>query len=230
MRRLVILLVAFTLAQSVNAQLHEIGAYVGYSNFIGDVGSTQYINPTHLAYGVIYKWNRSERHSFRASLTRTLLDAKDINADDPARQLRGLQFSNTITELSVGIEYTFWEFNLHKTEPQATPYLYTGISYFNYDTLFLDTSVNELVSHGDDNTFAIPMVLGYKMTLNTQFVLGFEIGARYTFTDAIDGSNPVNDKADFDSLKFGNINSNDWYMFTGITLTYTFGKKPCYCY
>ncbi|MDX1317352.1 MAG: DUF6089 family protein, partial [Xanthomarina gelatinilytica] len=22
---------------------------------------------------------------------------------------------------------------------------------------------------------------------------------------------------------------NDWYMFTGVTLTYTFGRKPCYC-
>ncbi|MEM6719161.1 MAG: DUF6089 family protein [Bacteroidota bacterium] len=228
MRRLVILLVAFTLTQSMNAQLHEIGAYIGYSNFIGDVGSTSYINPTHLAYGAIYKWNRSERHSFRASITQTQLYARDVNSDDPSRQLRGLEFSNTITELSVGIEFTFWEFNLHETDPQGAPYLYTGISYFNYDSLFLDDG--NLVSFGDDNSFAIPMVLGYKMTVSDQFVLGFEIGARYTFTDGIDGSNPVNDKKEFDSLKFGNINSNDWYMFTGITLTYTFGKKPCYCY
>jgi hypothetical protein len=228
MRRLVILLVAFTLAQTVNAQLHEIGGYIGYSNFIGDVGSTNYINPNHLAYGVIYKWNRSERHSFRASITRTLLEGKDINSDDPSRQLRGLQFTNTITELSVGIEYTFWEFNLHKIEPQATPYLSTGISYFSYDALFLEN--NDLVKFGDDNTFAIPMIVGYKMTLGSQFVLGFEVGARYTFTDGIDGSNPVNDKAEFDNLKFGNINSNDWYMFMGLTFTYTFGKKPCYCY
>lgn len=228
MRRLVILLAAFTLAQSANAQLHEIGGYIGYSNFIGDVGSTQYINPTHLAYGAIYKWNRSERHSFRASITQTQLYARDVDSDDPARQLRGFQFSNTITELSVGVEFTFWEFNLHETDPQGTPYLYTGISYFNYDSLFLDNG--ELVSFGDDSTFAIPMVLGYKMTVTDKFILGFELGARYTFTDGIDGSNPVNDKKDFDNLKFGNINSNDWYMFTGITLTYTFGKKPCYCY
>ena len=74
------------------------------------------------------------------------------------------------------------------------------------------------------------MVIGYKTSFRDNIVLGLEIGARYTFTDAIDGSNPVKDKKDFDSLKFGNINSNDWYMFMGITLTYTFGQKPCYCY
>ncbi len=222
------MLVAFTLAHTANAQLHEIGAYVGYSNFIGDVGSTNYINPNHLAYGAIYKWNRSERHSFRASITRTLLEGKDINSDDPARIARGLQFTNTITELSAGLEFTFWEFNLHDLDPQGTPYLYTGISYFSYDTLFLDEG--NIVSYGDDSTFAIPMVIGYKATISPSMILGFEIGARYTFTDDLDGSNPVKDKKDFDSLKFGNINSNDWYMFMGVTLTYTFGKKPCFCY
>ena len=88
----------------------------------------------------------------------------------------------------------------------------------------------KIIPYGDDNAFAIPMVLGYKATISDKIILGFELGARYTFTDDLDGSNPVNDKEDFDGLKFGNTNSNDWYMFMGITLTYTFGKKPCYCY
>lgn len=229
MRRLVVMLVVFTMSQTINAQLHEIGVYMGYSNFIGDVGATNYINPNHLAYGAIYKWNRSPRHSFRATVTRTLLEGKDINSDDPSRKLRGYQFKNTITELSVGMEFTFWEFNLHNIEPQGTPYLYTGISYFNYDTLYLNEQ-NNIVPYGSDNSFAIPMVVGYKATISSNLILAGEIGARYTFTDAIDGSNPVKDKKDFDELKFGNINSKDWYMFMGITLTYTFGKKPCFCY
>ena len=39
--------------------------------------------------------------------------------------------------------------------------------------------------------------------------------------------NPENDN--FETLRFGNLNSNDWYVFTGFTVTYTFGNKPCYC-
>jgi hypothetical protein len=54
-----------------------------------------------------------------------------------------------------------------------------------------------------------------------------EIGARYTFTDNLDGSNPKN--KNFETLKFGNLNSKDWYVFSGVTLTYTFGKNPCFC-
>ena len=27
--------------------------------------------------------------------------------------------------------------------------------------------------------------------------------------------------------RFGNLNSNDWYVFSGISFTYTFTRKPC---
>jgi len=77
------------------------------------------------------------------------------------------------------------------------------------------------------STLAIPMVVGVKSNVLENFVLGFEVGARYTFTDNLDGSLPKN--RNFEPLKFGNINSKDWYVFTGFTLTYTFTEKPCYC-
>ena len=76
-------------------------------------------------------------------------------------------------------------------------------------------------------SIAIPMIVGVKTNLTTNFVLGLEVGARYTFTDNLDGSNPDNDN--LKSLRFGDLNNNDWYVFSGITLTYTFGNKPCYC-
>ena len=125
------------------------------------------------------------------------------------------------------MEYTFWEFSMYSGKPASTPYLYTGLTYFWYDAL--ENSDGIITSYGGASDIAIPMVVGYKTSLANRFVLGFEIGARYTFTDDLDGSNPVNDKEDFQSLKFGNTNNNDWYVFTGITLTVTFGRKPCYC-
>jgi hypothetical protein len=49
------------------------------------------------------------------------------------------------------------------------------------------------------------------------------MGARYTLTDNLDGSNPLN------KIAFGNIGNNDWYLFTGLTISFTFGDLPCYC-
>jgi hypothetical protein len=71
------------------------------------------------------------------------------------------------------------------------------------------------------------MVLGVKANIFENFVVGAEVGARYTFTDNLDGSNPENEN--FKNWRFGNLNSNDWYVFSGITLTYTFGQNPCFC-
>ena len=76
-------------------------------------------------------------------------------------------------------------------------------------------------------TLAIPITVGVKGRIFDHLILGFEVGARYTFKDDLDGSKPTN--KDLDDLKFGNINSTDWYVFSGFTLTYTFGNKPCYC-
>ena len=89
-------------------------------------------------------------------------------------------------------------------------------------------SAGQYTAEGTDSwAFGIPMVLGVKSNITNHLILGFEVGARYTFSDELDGSVP--DDVGLESLSFGNINSNDWYVFTGFTLTYTFGQRPCYC-
>lgn len=210
------------------AQTYEIGGMIGGANYIGDVGKTNFINPNSLAVGGLFKWNRSPRHSFRASLLYAKLEADDAKSDNSRREQRGYSFENSVKELSIGLEYTFWEYDVHSQESISTPYLYTGLTAFSYGALYKDD--RDIISKYDNAiNFAIPMVVGYKARVSQYMFVGLEIGARYTFTDDLDGSNPVKEKADDDSLKFGNINNNDWYVFTGITVTFAFGRKPCYC-
>ena len=45
-------------------------------------------------------------------------------------------------------------------------------------------------------------------------------------TSIVDDIDFNNDK--IDSLNFGNPNTNDWYIFSGFNLVYTFGRPPCY--
>lgn len=225
MNRLLILLLFITLGTTTQAQINEIGIYAGGSNYIGDVGPTDYINPNKMAIGVLYKWNKSTRHSYRFSYTHAKIAADDLDADAANRYNRGFNFKNTINEFSAGLEFNFFEFDLHNLDNQFTPYVFTGLNYFSYNELFqLNTGYEEDYTEG---SFAIPMVVGVKSRFAKNFIIGFEIGARYTFTDNLDGSKPKNEN--LAPLKFGNINSKDWYVFTGFTLTYTFGENPCFC-
>jgi hypothetical protein len=228
MRYLLAVFFIITSTFLVHSQTYEIGGIVGASNYIGDIGKTNYIAPKNIGFGGIFKWNRSPRHSFRATLLILDIEGDDAESNEPRRKERGYSFNNTITELSIGLEYTFWEFSMYDGEPASTPYLYTGLTYFRYNALFKDEDdvITEYDKAGD---VAIPMVVGYKTSIGTSNVLAFELGVRYTFTDNLDGSNPTGSLESRRDLKFGNINSDDWYVFTGVTFTFTFGRRPCYC-
>lgn len=209
---------------TARAQINELGIFLGGSNYIGDVGPTNYVKPNEFAYGILYKWNRSPRHSWRVSYTQSKITSRDADSEVPARKLRNFDFENSVKELSLGLEFNFFDFNLHQLERQFTPYIYTGLSIFIYDEQF---QANGYEKDYTDSALAIPMTIGVKTNITPRLILGFEVGARYTFTDNLDTSNPENSNlADF---RFGNINSNDWYVFSGFTLTYTFTEKPCYC-
>ena len=221
-------LLIFSMAFFANAQTYEIGGMIGGANYIGDVGKTTYINPNSLAVGGIIKWNRSPRHSFRASILLAQIKGDDAKSDENRRNQRGYKFKNTIKEVSVGLEYTFWEFDVHSQRSISSPYLYTGLTAFAYNALH-KTNNDKITSYGEAIGIAIPMVVGYKASVTRNIKIGVEIGARYTFTDNLDGSNPNKSNTDNESLKFGNTNNDDWYVFSGVTLTFAFGRKPCYC-
>ncbi len=228
MNRFFLLISALLITQWSYSQIHEFGLMVGGSNFIGDVGSTSYIAPKNTAFGGVYKWNRSPRHSFRFSALFTELEGIDNDSDDPSRKLRGYEFTNDILELSLGMEFTFFDFDLHRPGNKSTPYLYTGVTVAFHENYFFDSRGVYTPENTKSQAWGIPAIVGYKTTLTDNLILAFEIGARYTFSDELDGSVP-DTKENIPDLSFGNINNNDWYMFTGITLSYTFGRNPCYC-
>ncbi|MDD5150331.1 MAG: DUF6089 family protein [Flavobacterium sp.] len=210
---------------SMNAQIHEVGFFLGGSNYIGDVGSTTYISPNEPAFGILYKWNKSPRHSYRFSYTQSKIVANDLDSKEPGRNQRGYRFENSIKEVSLGLEFNFFDFNLHDIKRKVSPYVYSGLSFFNYSELYVLSG--ETQKDKNSNSLAIPINLGVKSNITPHLILALEVGARYTFTDNLDGSNPKNENLKM--LQFGNINNNDWYVFSGLTLTYTFGNTPCYC-
>ncbi|AXT18952.1 hypothetical protein D7030_15050 [Flavobacteriaceae bacterium AU392] len=227
MRYLFVLIMSVLSYQISYSQIYEVGVFLGGSNFIGDVGRTNFISPNQFAFGGIVKWNRSPRHSWRLSLLFSDIEAIDTKSDDPRREQRGLSFNSNVFEASAGLEFTFLDFNLHDDKTKFTPYLYSGISLLSHEDFYFDNGGNLIDGDSSNLAIGIPLTLGIKTRFAYHFILAAEIGARYTFSDNIDGSDPSD--SDLASFRFGNINNNDWYVFSGITLTYTFGRKPCYC-
>lgn len=232
MRLIIIFLLSIQFSFS---QIYEVGVTFGSSNFIGDVGDTTFISPDEIlnpdgkinglmTYGLLLKWNRSPRHSYRFSVLSSHLAGNDFDSKDPRRVERGFIFESNLMEMSAGMEFTFLDFNLHEPGIKYTPYIFTGLVYTQYDKLAYQNN-NILKLGTKSSSYGIPFTLGFKYKILDQFIMSAEVGSRFMFTDNIDGS--VSDDENY--TNFGNINNNDWYVFSLINLSYTFGRKPCYC-
>lgn len=230
MRYLIAFVFMVVYSANTYSQTFEVGPFIGGANYIGDVGRTNYIFPNSLVFGGLAKWNKSTRHAIRLSVLFADIKADDANSNDNRRVERGYSFQNSIAEASLGIEFNFWEFDLSDATPQSTPYLYTGLTYFRADHMYLKNGRNgNLVNEGSNWSFAIPMVFGYKESVTPHIVGALEVGARYTFTDNLDGSWPEEYLGTRKpELEFGNTNTKDWYVFTGVNFTFSFGRKPCF--
>ena len=84
---LCIFLLSITLVQ---AQTYEAGVILGGTNALADVGSQKHLSPSNFGFGLLFKWNKSQRYAWRAGLSYTNLSFNDKEAQDPARILRNL--------------------------------------------------------------------------------------------------------------------------------------------
>ncbi|MFV0531138.1 MAG: DUF6089 family protein [Flavobacteriales bacterium] len=239
----------------LSAQRHEIGLFLGGANAIADIGNETFIAPTEIAVGGFYKRNLNERYSLRLNMAFGKLRMKDSESDEQYRIDRNLTRTNYVGEGSLIFEFNLFDFNgVHKNA--HTPYLFAGIGGFSYkkQDLTIDLSANPLggtnivTTATSDYDFAvtIPFGIGYKYKFAYNWIVGAEVGFRTTFTDNLDKGDPditvnvlnnsltqneintINQQIT-DTYKIGNTNSNDWYVFTGLTFAYTFGRPPCYC-
>ncbi len=203
-----------------SAQLYEVGLFLGGSNYVGDIGSEFYIEPNRIAVGGIAKFNFSPRITFRGTAIYSKIHDNDIHAQSNFRKNRGLSFSNTLVEGSLGIEFSFFKYSLSKTGFMQTPYIIAQIGAANYTVVSKDAKVKRVSS------MVLPIGVGYKMKLAENISIALETSFRYTFKDVMDYNNHaiVGDP----EYTFGNPKSDDWYVFTGITITYAFGRPGCY--
>ena len=231
MKRLITLFFLLTNHLIGFSQIHEMGMFLGGSNTISDLGSTHFVYANSPAFGLIYKWNLTTRYALRASFITSKLKSSDYYANDLSRFNRFFEVDNKVFEFSAGMEVNFFDFNLHNQNREFSPYFFTGINYFQYQLFTIREGLSSIDINKYDSAleFSIPAIIGIKFSINNSFVLSFETGIRYSLTDNIDGSNPIGQFENDIQVKHGELYNNDWYVFTGIALSYTFGRQPCYC-
>jgi hypothetical protein len=212
MKNYVLLFIFLCFSSLTNSQVHEIGISFGGTNFIGDIGSTTYLFPNQVGGGLFYKYNYNPRIALRGTLSHLPIQGNDADSNNEFRQNRGLSFTNTINEAAVGIEFNFYEYNILEDSKKWTPYLLLELAGYMYDFARSDTKSST------SNSMAIPFGFGFKSRLFNKIAFSLETKFRHSLQDNLENN-----------LKGVVANSeSDWYVFTGFSLIYTFGRPPCY--
>jgi hypothetical protein len=221
MKNSILFIVFVSFSSIFLGQVYEVGFSVGGTNYIGDIGRTNYIYPNNLSGAAFFKYNWNPRIALRATYSYLPISGNDKNADTDIKQNRGFNFSNIINELAIGMEYNFYEYEISSEDKSWTPYILIELAGFNYKTVQSEPQPGSYI-YTNKNSFAIPFGVGFKSRLSGKIAYSFETKFRYTFEDDIDYSTDR-----IASLNFGGT-GNDWYVYTGFSIIYTFGRPSCY--
>ena len=216
-----ILLLFICVSSNCLSQINEIGFFVGGVNYVWDVGPTNYIRPNNTGGTILYKYNLNPRIAIRGNFSYFNLSGNDANSENKIRQQRGESFKNSINEFAVGIEYNFYKYDLSSRDHISTPYILLQMAAVDYETPRLQNP-DSSYKFTRNTSVSIPFGVGFKTKVYGKIAFAIETTFRYTFTDELDYS--TNRFSDFDYAS----TSNDWYMFSGISLVYSFGRPACF--
>jgi len=88
MKKTITFLLFTCLTSVLFSQKHEIGFFLGGSNYIGDVGRTTYISPNEFSGGFVYKLNLNYRIALRANVSYIPISGDDSKSNSTHRQQR----------------------------------------------------------------------------------------------------------------------------------------------
>jgi hypothetical protein len=210
-RRCSYLLAALALLLSAGAsgqRKADIGIMAGIPWYQGDI-STLIPRPNVVppSVGPFLRYNFNKRNSLRAhGVIYTLSASGTIFDGDPA------EFQSSFVDLGLDFEFNWWDYRTAYRRTRFSPYVSAGLGYsLNYQ--------GGSVSH-----LYLPFGGGLKANLRKRLSGGVEVSMRKTFTDRIDGV--VNVGGEEVESPIGN---NDWYMFTGLFVSYKIFeyRDPC---
>lgn len=191
---------------NVQAQEKEFGAWAGTAVYLGDLNPNMSFKNARIGTGLFFRYNISNRMSFRAGLNYAYLQAKDsYQKRFPYLLHRNLDFSSQIIEVAGTYEINFFAYSPAggRNVKKWTPYIFAGgsifynnpVSEYNGKKYRLEyvgtegqksTNVQNRTKGYNSYAFAIPYGFGIKYALTQNWALNFEVSSRFVFSDFLD--------------------------------------------
>ena len=239
-----------TFTPVVKAQIWEVGVFGGVSYYTGDLNPWYHFRGSEPAYGGLIRYNHGTRWAFEGSAIFGRLQGSDELSNHEF--VRDLAFESKIMEFSARTQFHFLNYIIGSKRSRATTYIFAGVAFFTFNPTIDGIELRPLGTEGqnigfegrepyDLYSFSMPFGIGVKYSVSSRLGVSLEWGMRKTLTDYIDDVsttyylegdqiNPDNRLEYYSDptgahqpyMHRGNSRTNDWYNFTGVTITYKF--------
>jgi hypothetical protein len=211
--------------RSLAQNTSEIGLGLGALNYKGELAPEYRVLNNRPAVSAFYRKDISAPITLRGTATYGLLRANDADLTGengralPLPAYRAASMKGSLLDLAGTVEYNFFDYHNRRDKVHFTPYVFVGVAGF---IAFTKTTGPQPRFEQSGNTLgiAVPVGVGLKLALSRHWNLGLETGARKAFSDQIDHVKDQNPA-------FANRFDQDWYYYTGLSVSYTFYKINC---
>lgn len=195
---------------SLNGQRQsDYGFFAGVSSYLGDINPNKLLYSPLPAGGLFYRFNFNPRQAIRANVFFGGLRAEDLDFSNHLQQ-PAVGFRGSVGELAIQYEFNFFPYSSEGKTGDYTPYIAAGAGVAL-------VSLAEFIP-------VIPFSFGFKVNILKNLGLEAEYGFRKTFYDNFDGLKDFVAPADF-----ALIHNNDWYSFTGVSVTWKIMTRLAGC-
>lgn len=176
---------------------YELGAWVGVSNYFGELNANYRLTDMGQAMGVAGRYNFGKRLATKASLNYGYVYGSDSKNSNVFERRRNLDFKSHLGDLSVTGEFNFLPYVHGSQLEYFTPYITVGMNLFYYapytelngENHFLRPLGTEGQAPGTEYQFINGGIVyggGFKWDINYLWSINIEFTMRSLFTDYLD--------------------------------------------
>lgn len=209
------------LNSKVLSQFLEPGIGLGLVSYSGDLKRGYSLSSASIGLELFQRLNLSKHISVKGGIKRGSIKGNEKILDALSKR-RNYSFKSKVTEFSSKVEYNFLDYFDETGKKNFTPYLFFGMGI----NMLKNIEKNNIKVSGKNNfNLIFPFGLGFKYLYKNRFSLALEFEIKKTLTDEIDILE--NNESLVKNFQYGNPKSNDFYYFTGFTISYILYTIPC---
>ncbi|RAJ28634.1 type IX secretion system protein PorG [Pedobacter cryoconitis] len=175
------------------AQTTELGVNAGAAGYIGDINPNNLFKPSGVAFGAYVKRNFNPYWAVGIHYNYGKIKGDDANSDDLSLKTRNLNFSTSLNELSLQVDFNFLDYFSGGGRKNFTPYIFAGVGgvLFNPKATY-EGETNELRYYKTEGekyknyAISIPYGIGMKYRIGERLGIFTQLGYRTAKTDYLD--------------------------------------------